>query len=346
MAKSKSAKISIGLLRNKFSSKNLPACFVINTTERSLLDELVNLAGKSFIGDAFNPVEHIKTFFSDDKNTEAVLSECSNISFFVERKIVLFKIVRKPGYRGFTKQENESFSNYIKTNNPDSLLIIADSSEEFKSTQFSELENAGAEVYSITSLSSEDLFEWVKGSFDGFEIAEEDIKYFCSFLNLSVDQAKEEVEKLKTYCLDTKKISRGDVNICIGVSRDFSEFEFLKAVLTKNTGEAFGIFKSISLKKDFAIYATYLLSAAFIAIAKVKSPSASNLNPFELRMALKVWSEPEKFISLYKNAANEMNELKLKNAFDYIYEVELKLKSGDPDKELLISKLINDLVKL
>ena len=41
-----------------------------------------------------------------------------------------------------------------------------------------------------------------------------------------------------------------------------------------------------------------------------------------------------------------MNELKLKNAFDYIYEVELKLKSGDPDKELLISKLINDLVKL
>lgn len=346
MAKSKSANISIGLLRKKFSSKTLPPCFVINSTEKSLMDELLELAGKSFIGDAYNPDEHVKTFFTDDKNTEVVLSECSNISFFVERKIILLKIVRKPGYRGFTKQENESFSNYIKTNNPDSLLIIADSNEEFKNSQYSDLQDAGAEVYSITSLSSEDVFEWVKGSFGDYEILEEDIKYFCSFLNLSIDQAKEEVEKIKTFCLDTKKITRGDINICIGVSKDFSEFDFVKSVLTKNFGASYNIFKSISLKKDFAIYATYLLSSAFIAIAKIKSPSASNMNPFELRMALKIWSDTDRFISLYKNAANELNELKLKNAIDYIYNAELKLKSGDPDKELLISKLINDLVKL
>ena len=346
MAKSKSSNISLSLLKKKFSSKNLPACFIINTTERSLLDELIGIAGKNFIGDKYNPAEHTKIFFTDDKNTEAVLSECSNVSFFVEKKIVHLKVVRKAGYRGFTKQENESLANYIKTNNPDSLLIISDNSDEFKSAQYSDLENAGAEVYSINSLSSEDFFEWVKDSFSDYEINEEDIKYFCAFLNSSVDQAKEEVEKLRTYCLDSKKISRGDINICIGVSHDFSEFDFVKAVLTNDSGKAFGIFKSISVKKDFAVYATYLLSTAFIAVAKIKAASISSMNPFEMKVALKIWNDSEKYISLYKNAAIEMNELKLKNAFDYIYEVELKLKSGDPDKELLISKLINDLVKI
>ncbi|KXK03814.1 MAG: hypothetical protein UZ04_CHB001001238 [Chlorobi bacterium OLB4] len=47
-----------------------------------------------------------------------------------------------------------------------------------------------------------------------------------------------------------------------------------------------------------------------------------------------------------KKKASELNELKLKNAFDYIYSVELKLKSSESNKDLLISKLIIDLVNL
>ncbi|KAA0208226.1 DNA polymerase III subunit delta [Ignavibacteria bacterium CHB1] len=346
MSKSKTVNIAFNILKKKLSTDKLAPCIIINSTQKPLIEELIAVIGKSFIGNYFNFTEHVKTFFTDDKNSEAVLSECANASFFIEKKIVLLKVVKKPGYRGFTKQENESFSNYIRTANPDNILLIADYSDEFKVAQYADLEKAGAEIFSIKQFNETEFANWVRDNFTSYEIGDDELNYFCSFLNLSVDQAREEIEKLKIYCSNRKKITLDDIKVCIGISKDYSEFDFINAVLNKNADRALNVFRSISNKKDFATYSAYLLSSAYIAISKLKDPGISKLNPYQLRVELKIWNDFEKLCSLYKKKASELNELKLKNAFDYIYSVELKLKSSESNKDLLISKLIIDLVNL
>ena len=348
MAKNTDNKYNINFdtLKKKLSGKNIPSNLLLFIPEKILFEEILGIAGKSFIGKEYAGKTHLKLFYSDDKNIEDVINECSNLGFFSEKKIVVYKILKRTGVKGLSKDDKSAILNYLVRFNPDTLLILFVQDKEFTFSNFEEFENKNIEIF-ITGLTAEnEIFNWVKQNFEGYEITDDTIYHFLQFLNPSLDEIITEVEKLKTYCSADHKISFDSVNLCVGASKDFNENDFIEAVFTRDVNKALKIYDNMSLKEDVEIYFLVLLNSALIGITKLYDPKINELNNFMLSRELRIWRYDEKRVKIYKNFIRSTNELNIIKAFDYIYKADKAFKTSSQDKRAVFTTLIRNITEL
>ena len=348
MAKNTDTKYNINFetLKKKLSGKQIPSNILLFVPEKILFEEILDIAGKSFIGKEYSAKTHLKLYYSDDKNIEDVINDCSNQGFFSERKIVVYKILKRTGVKGLSKDDKSAILNYLKEFKPDTMLILFVQDKEFTFSNFEEFETANIEIF-ITGLASDnDIFNWVKQKFDGYEISDDTIYHFLQFLNPSVDEIMTEIEKLKTYNSGNNKISSDSVNLCVGASKDFNENDFIEAVFTRDVSKALKIYDNMSLKEDVEIYFLVLLNSALIGITKLFDPKINELNNFTLSRELRIWKYDEKRINIYKNYIRSTNELNIIKAFDYIYKADKAFKTSSQDKRAVFTTLIRNITEL
>jgi DNA polymerase III delta subunit len=338
--------ITYSELKKIFDGKNIPNNLLLFISEKILFKELLNTLGQSFIGKEFNEKIHSKLFYSDDKNIEDVINECSNLGFFSEKKIVIFKIIKRTGVKGIAKEDKSALLQYLQKFNPDTLLILLVQDKEFTFSNFEEFGGNNIEIF-YTGLNSEkEIFDWVKIKFEGFKISDETIYHFLKFLNPSIDEILSEIEKLKTFCSVDNIITNDIVNLCIGISKDFKEDEFIEAVFSRDMDKALNIYDSMSLKEDVEIYFLVLLNSAFIGITKLFDPKINEIYGYNLKRELRIWNNDEKRLSIYKKYGSVTNELKIIKAFDYIYKADKAFKTSASDKRAVFTTLIKNLTDL
>jgi len=340
-------KVNYPDLLKKLGKGSIPNNILLFTNEKILLDEIVSVAAEKFLGEKPDR-DNVKTFFSGDRNIEGVMSECSNISFFTQKKIILLKVLKRAGTKGgFTNQDRQTLINYIKNYNQDIVLMIVVIDREFNFDAYQDFLSGKLAVYVISPGTEKEFIEWAKIKFTGYKIDEDTIYHLLQFLNPSYDEINSEIEKLKTYCFESKEITKNDINMCIGFSRDFDEFDLLEAVLTNNYKKAIQIYNKINLKEDKEVYIVSLFSSSMISINKLFDPEISKLNDFNIKRELRLWKDADKRLRILKEYKSKINELKLNQAFDYIYNADKALKSTASDKkEVILSNLIYQLTNL
>ena len=321
---------------------NIPNNMLLFLKDKILLEDIIKIISKKFIGET-DSKDNIKHYFSDGKNIEEVINECSNINFFTERKIIVYKIVKKPGVRGIPKVDKAALLNYLKNSNPDIILLMVVTDKDYNLNNFKEFVDLGVPPFIFADDSEKDMISWIKEKFDGYQIDEQTILYLLQFLNVSYDEVITEVEKIKTYCAFSKEVTEDVINLCVGISKDFSENDFIEAVFSRDKNRALKIYENLSLKEDVEIYLLVLLNSAYIAMSKLLDPETKRLKDWDLRKELRLWTNAEKMLSVYKNYSREINELKLMSAFDYIYKAEKAFKSTNTDKKTVFTSLINKL---
>lgn len=333
-------------------SKSLPSAMLLFLSEKVLIREIISELSTSFIGKNFNPKVNLQTFFSDETSIEEVINECSNLSFLSEKKIIIYRIVKKTGGRGLPKDVKEGFLNYLKNPNPDNLLILLNADKEFTFSNFEDFENSGIQIYIIKSDSQQEILEWCRDKLKGYEVDEEALMHLLQFVNPSYDEISSEIEKLQTFCMDSGVITINDVNLCVGMTKDFTENNLFEAILNRNFEKAIEIYDNMSGKKTESSQEVELRFVAymnnlFINIHKLQDPVLKNMaEGFNLYKELKLWKDGPRMYSLYKNYMSDLNELKIQKAFDYIYQTDKTLKYTEKDKRLVINNLIYNLVNL
>lgn len=336
--------------RNKVL-KDVPPVMLLFLSEKVLLDELVKGLAEKFIGKGYDARNNLKTFYSDESEIDEVINECSNLSFLSDKKIIIYKLIKKTGIRGIQKSSKEGLLEYIKNPNPDNALIILNAEKEYTFSNFEEFEGTKAGIYIINTDSEADIREWVKSEFEGYKISDETVEHFLQFLNPSYDEIHSEIEKLKTFCIRAKEVTENDVNQCVGMTKDFSENNLLEAILKRDFNTAISIYNSLNSKqeasyKETEIYLINLLSWLFIALHKLQNKELAARNDNGIYYELRIYRDKERMLRLYRNYMKDLNELKIKKAFDYIYTADKTLKSSSQDKSLVINNLIHSLVNL
>lgn len=332
--------------------------YLLFCSQKVLFDDFINTLGEKFAGKDFNFKDNYRMYFSDEDDILNVLNECSNIGFFVEKKIVVVKLIKKAGVKGVKAADKKSLIDYFNNFNPDTILILNDANEEYNPDNYNDLINPNLAIYDVNEFSETAYKNWIKYRFENtplnsynennekYEISDNEIEYLMQFMNLSYDEMNQEIEKLKIYCMESKKITKEDINLCVGVTKDFSETALIKSVIERDSEKALQIYESLILKKDVEIFLLILLNSAFISIAKLTDPQTKALSGFPLKRALKLWYDSEELLPVYKSYLSQISEVQLNNAFSYIYSVEKAFKSSDTDKNLAFSKLIIDLCNL
>ncbi len=93
----------------------------------------------------------------------------------------------------------------------------------------------------------------IREKYDPVPVLKKDIgkiKEKVDAFSKEIEQINSEIEKLKIYCYESREINKNDINMCVGFSRDFDEFDLLEAVLTNNYKKAIQIYNKINLKED------------------------------------------------------------------------------------------------
>jgi len=344
------------LLEN-FRKDKIPNNILISVKEKVLLDELISVICENFGGKNFNTKDNLISFSAEDKQMDNVLNECSNIGLFSEKKVVVLKNVKK-----LLKDAKLSLIDYLKRSNPDSCLIMVSSDEELvvekiflfdpKAVTESSAENKrtvdnSVKIFQVGEFSEQEIIKWIEDKFQGYKISSDTVKHFLQFTNYSFDEILSEIEKLKTFCWFTKEVTTDSVNLCNGISRDFNETDFIKAITERKMGDALKIYDHISLKKDSEVYLVFLMNTAFITINKLFDPNTAKLDGFMLKKELKLWfPDQEQLIPFYRNFRRSISQEKLRSAFDHIYTTDKLLKTSGGDKKTMMTNLIKNICSL
>jgi len=349
--------ISYKSLTEKLRNGAIPDKLLISLKEKVLTDDLIKIIGERFVGRNFNSKNNLTTFNGDDKIIENILNECSNFGLFSERKIVVLRNVKK-----LYKDEKLALIEYMKRGNPDTCLVMITAEDEFNPGKLflydskddpdriqenRKVIEENVKIFEIEEFSEQDTITWVKEKFGEYNISDVNIKHFLQFSNYSFDEILSEIEKLKTYCYQTKEITLDSINLCNGIAKDFNEIDFIKAVVERRNERALMIYDRISLKKDVEVYLIFLLASAFTIINKLYDPAVSGLNGWQLKKELKLWfPDQEKLLPFYKNYRDSADTEKIRTAFGYIYQTDKILKTSANDKKSVMSTLINNICGL
>jgi DNA polymerase III delta subunit len=332
--------------------KEIPGIILLFLSEKILFDEFTEALTSKFIGDTLDKENHVRRYFSDSVTTEEVINECSNFSFLTEKKIIIYRLVKKSGVRGISKEAREAFLNYSKNPNPDTVLIIHVPDREYNFANFTDFETQGIKISAVKTDDLNALKTWISGRFGGDNISDEAIIHLLQFVNPSYDEVSSEIDKLKTYCTGKKDISIDDINLCVGMTKDFNENNLFEAILNRDFEKAIGIYNNMTSKTAASSSEVELrfigyMNNLFIAMHKLRDTGMYGRNPdFKLFSELKLWKDGYRMIKIYKDYLANLNELKIKQAFDYIYSSDRALKHTQQDKQLVISNLIHNLINL
>lgn len=346
--------ISFKELQENFRKKQIPNNILLSVNSKILADEIIRELYVKFTGSKTFSVNNYLSFNAEDKNIDSVLNECSSTGLFSAKKLIVLRNVRK-----LLKDAKIALIDYLNNSNPDVCLVMTDNDDEFSpgkiflydskdgSPENRKIIEKNVSVFEVSELTDNEMTEWIEEKFAGYKISKETIKYFLQFTNASLDEILSEIEKLKTYCLESKEITNEDIRVCNGISKDFNEFDFIKAVLERKNYEAFKIYSRISLKRDVEVYLIFLLNSAFMAVYKLFDPSVSKLQGWMLKKELKLWFEDqEKLVPDYKKYRDSIDQNKIVLALGYIYNTDKLLKTSGSDKETAMAALISNICTL
>lgn len=334
------------------TEKEIPGLLILFLSEKILFDEFLERLTSKFIGDILGKENNRRTYFSDSVTTEEVINECSNFSFLSDKKIIVYRLVKRSGVRGISKEAREAFLNYAKNPNPDTVLIIHVPDKEYNFANFTDFEIQGIKISAVKTDDIQALFSWIKEKFGGYNISDESITHLLQFVNPSYDEVSSEIEKLKTYCTGRNEITIDDINLCVGMTKDFNENNLFEAILNRDFEKAIGIYNNMSSKTAASSSEVELrfigyMNNLFIAMHKLRDAGMyGRSHDFRLFSELKLWKDGYRMIKIYKDYLSGLNELKIKKAFDYIYLSDRALKHTQQDKQLVISNLIHNLINL
>jgi DNA polymerase III delta subunit len=260
---------------------------------------------------------------------------------------VLFRVEKRPGVKGLSKDDKLALINYFRSSNPDTILILHVLDAEYTLSNFDDFRSENITFYIKEETTSEEIIEWSKSKMKGYDVSEDALIQLMRYVNPSFDEISTEIEKLKAYSAITKKITIEDINLCVGLTRDFNENDFIMAVMSRDINKALKIYDLLSLKEEIEIRLVSYLISAFIAIYKMFDPKIRELFGYNLNRELKLWGKnADKMKSIYEEYKNATNELKIMKAFDYIYRADKAFKTSSPDKRAIFTALISNLASL
>lgn len=336
--------------------ENIPNNILIATRERALSSELIKIICRKFSGNGGDTKNNLIVFNADDKPIENLINECSSSGLFSEKKIVVLKNVKK-----LLKDAKVALLEYLSSSNPDVCLIMISSEENFEPDKIFFDSREGGEnvklykkiirdkikIFSLEEFSEPELIEWIENKFEGYKISKDTIKHFLQFSNYSLDEILPEIEKLKTYCCDSKEITTDTVNLCNGIAKEFSEMDFIKAILERKRDRALMSYDAISLKKESEVYLVFLLYTAFIAINKLYDKGISKLYGFNLRKELKLWyDEQNNLLPFYNKFKESTGTDSIREIINQLYAADKILKTTSSDKKTVIISLINKICEM
>lgn len=197
-------------------------------------------------------------------------------------------------------------------------------------------------VFESKKLYDNELAPWIEKYLKdrGFSISTKSANLIADSLGSDLGKIANELEKLIINKDGDKQITDTDVELKIGISKEFNIFELIGAVALKNSGRAMHIAHHMGKSKEFSIIAAIInLNNFFSKAYMVKQSNIKDQGQLQRQYGLNYYQAKD-----YVNAAGRYSADDLERCIRIMHEYDLKSKgvnnaSATPDellKEILL----------
>ncbi len=194
--------------------------------EKSLIEEEIIKLLKEYES------SDVSRYNMEDISVKKVLEDVNTISFFGKRVVIA---------DNFDKiSKSDSLINYLE--NPGENILILTS---LKNLDNKKLSKVLKEKTKVVELFKYDFVSYIKRNLEDFDISFMDINLLISYCNYDINRIKNELEKLKIYKIDSKKIVSDDIKKIVKKDYNSTIFNLIDSINSKDKINSFKIYKEL-----------------------------------------------------------------------------------------------------
>ena len=290
--------------------------------EKKLIESYIDKISKE------NEYEIIKYDYKED-NINEIINELSYSLFFGNKKLV---IINDASFLQ-VKEKNKLEDIIINTNDIDIILICNGKlSDKNGLVNYLKKNNLIIEFLKLTKYNMENQiridFELDNYNIDNFTIKE--IIKLCGSEYLVISN---EIEKLKIYKINDKKITIDDVHLIVSNNNEDIIYKFVDAINEKNTKQIVDYYNILISENNDPLYLISMLASNFRLLLQIKLLLEDNKKIQEIE---KILSVNKYRLDIMVKKSYKLTKEELINSLSNLFDLEYEIKSGTQDKNSLI----------
>ncbi len=219
-----------------WKKKNFKPVYWLEGEEPYFIDRLVNYA-EHHILDQNDAAFNLTIFYGRDADWATIVNTCMRYPMFAERQVVLLKEAQH-------MKEIEKLENYIAKPLSSTLLVVSFKDKKIDGrTRFYKVLKEKGEILSTKKLYDSQLPEWTAQMIQEYQLSinQKALLLLIEHIGNDLGRLQNEVEKLSVNLKGTKNITEDDIEVYIGISKEFNVFELQEAIAQKNLYKAIRI---------------------------------------------------------------------------------------------------------
>lgn len=228
----------------------------------------------------------------------AIIEDAETVSLFSSKKAIIVEnsFIFTAMQKKREEQNTDLLINYLKHANPDTILIFCVSEEKIdERKKITKLMKEIGKVQCFAPL--EQVNSFAKQAFEDYEIDYKTIDLLVERVGKDLNLLIREIEKLKLYKMEEKKIEKKDVLNLTSVQENIDIFELIEAIVSKDKEKAITIYHNMLKMNEEPIKIIVMLANQFRLIYQAKElyqrghtekdiASILNVHPYRIKLAL------------------------------------------------------------
>ncbi len=277
----------------------------------------------------------ISIYDMEETTLDNALEDLDTYGLFSDKKVIIVRNLEVLKQDDYPDSFQHLFA-YLKNPNPDNLFIIE--GNKFNNTlKVTKELKKNCEVLEI----SFDPIQIIQDELKGYKIASSTIRYLNDVCLGDITKISNECAKLKNYKMDTKEITKEDIDELVipklGDSKDLT-FAFTRALAMREKKEALEKYRELLSYQIEPLSIIGLLASQIRIIYQVKILEKERLN--DASIASKLGEKSDYRIKKTRELTRLYSEEELLSLMQKLAEMDLMIKTNDVDGNSLIEMFI------
>jgi DNA polymerase-3 subunit delta len=278
-------------------------------------------------------------FYGRDTDVQSIISNAKRFPMMSEKQLVIIKEAQD------LSRSIENLIDYVKNPQPSTVLVLNYKlkSLDKRKALYKALKSSNAVVLESKKLYDNKVANWIKSNLNSknYNIDLKAAHMLVEFLGNDLGKINNELSKLRIVCSDNRTISAEAVELNIGISKDFNNFELRKAIGQRQRKKAFLIVEYFSKnpKKNPFILTVTLLYSYFTQLMFIHT--LRNKNPKEISSAIGV---SPYFVSEFIAASANYSMKNISKILEELRNFDLKSKGVGATSAMTNRDLYNEML--
>ena len=318
-----------------FSGQVKPIYFLMGE-EAFYIDRITDLIENNLLSESEKDFNQI-VLYGRDVSIEDIIANAKRYPMMAEKQVVIVKEAQD------LSRQIENLSSYAENPQPSTVLVICYKYKTLdKRKKLSKIISKNGCLFESKKLYENQVGEWISQTLreKEYRIEPKASQMLVEFLGTDLSKINNELEKLMLILAKGSTISANHIEVNIGISKDFNNFELRRAIGEKRIVKANQIINYFSqnAKNNPIVMTTSLLNSFFTQIflyhglkdkGRINVSKVLKINPY--------------FVNEYQTAAKNYPMRKVSQIISLLREADMKSKGvgagniphGDILKELL-----------